>query len=150
MMSRTQKVRRNISAVATITAVAALAATIFAPAGFGRGLSSAALWEEGPVIKYVPAVVNPGQDLYCAVALEAQPESADPLGADVVAAEGAPKNVTIYSDPPGAVSYSGTVTGSNVVIPAHVAADAAPGVVTIFIQTDNSSPATATTTVTGR
>lgn len=137
MMSRTPKVRRNTNALAAFGAIAALSATIFAPAGFGRSISSAAFWDDIPVIIEVPAVVSPGQDIPCTVTFEAQPETANA------------KNVTVYSDPPGAVSYSGTVTGSSAVIPAHVSANAAPGIVTIFIQTDNSSPSTATTTVTG-
>ena len=149
MMSRTQKVRRNIHIAATVTAVTALAATIFAPAGFGRGFSTAAFWETTPVIVGVPPTTAPGQNLNCAVAFESEPKPANPAGVSAGAAASDTNNVTVYSDPPGAVSYSGTVTGSNAVIPAHVAADAAPGVVTIFIQTDGSSPASATTTVTG-
>lgn len=151
MMFRTQKIRKNFTVIATVTAAAALTATIFAPAGFGSH-PRIALWETQPVIFAIPSSTSPGQDLNCAVAFaeETQPEPARPSDAAFKAATSGGKHVTVYSDPVGVVSYSGTVSGSSAVLPAHVSADAAPGPVTVFIETDGSSTVSATTTVTSR
>jgi hypothetical protein len=149
MMFRTLKTRKNVAILSTLTAVLALSATIFAPAGFGSR-PRIALWDDQPIILAVPPTVAPGETLNCAVDFEdATTDPVDPntLRTATKAATSESKNVTVYSDPPGVVSYSGTVDGSSAVIPAAVAHDATPGPVTVYVETDGSTAVSATTTV---
>jgi hypothetical protein len=130
------------TAITTIT----LAATIFAPAGFGSGLREVGLWNDEPIVLAVPPIVAPGDTLDCAIQFEekmAEPEEPVELG---TAANDA-KHVTVYSDPPGVIYYSGTVTGSSAVISANVSPAAEPGPVTVYVQSGTSDPISTSTTV---
>lgn len=61
---------------------------------------------------------------------------------------GGPSDITISSDPAGAVSYSGTVSGSSSTVNATTDPNLAPNTpVTVYLQTDGSTVVNTYTTV---
>jgi len=58
----------------------------------------------------------------------------EPLACDVQLT-GGPSYINIYSDPPGAVSYSGTVTSAAATVAAATSSQAS-GTVTVYLETD--------------
>ena len=152
MLLRNQNRRKAISAVAAMTAAIAATAAICAPASFGSSRLRAAFWESDPIIFAVPTTVTPDSTVNCGVAFADNPTPSDPAAlkhANNNSAASDTKHVTVYSNPPGVISYSGTVTGSSAMIPVTVSPTAAPGPVTVYIQTEGSEPISATTTVVG-
>lgn len=152
MLFRNQNSRKNLCVIAALTAAIAVTATtaICAPASFGSSRLRATFWETDPIIFAVPTTVTPDSQMNCGVEFSVAPTLADPAALKSSPARAAvsdTKHVTIYSDPPGVVSYSGTVTGSSATISATVSATAAPGPVTVYIETDGSAPISASTTV---
>ncbi|MBC8104602.1 MAG: hypothetical protein H7Z41_18660 [Cytophagales bacterium] len=116
--------------IAAASASLVIAATVFAPAGFGSDRARPRKWQSRPIIVRMDPSVEAGSQALCAITFDGQPEG-----------------VTVYSDPPGAVSYSGPVSGTETVIPVTVSPDAEPGTVEVFAETDGSSTASTTTTV---
>ncbi|MES2459436.1 MAG: hypothetical protein V4671_02545, partial [Armatimonadota bacterium] len=109
-----------------------------------------ALWDDDPVVLAVPPTVGPGENLDCIIEFsEHGPETAEPETAVLSAASVDSRNVTVYSDPPGVISYSGTITGSSAVIPASVSSSATPGPVTVYVQSGDSDPISSHTMVVG-
>ena len=51
---------------------------------------------------------------------------------------GGPANITVYSDPPGVVSYQGTVSEADGVVTLSTDPAAEPGPVTVYLTTDGS------------
>ena len=148
MLLRNQNRRKAISVVAAMTAAIAATATICAPASFGSSRLRAAFWDTDPIIFAVPTTVTPGSEVNCSVAFS-DTETPTPVGMKSApkAATSETKNVTIYSDPPGVIAYSGTVTGSSATVSATVSPAAALGPVTVYVQTDGSDPISTSTTV---
>ena len=50
-----------------------------------------------------------------------------------------PAPVTIYSDPPGAVTYSGDVNSSSATVFAETSSDAPSGPIAVYVETDGAS-----------
>jgi len=88
------------------------------------GSSRRGLYEYQPVLLQVPGTITPGQPAACTVELT-----------------GAPATITIYSDPPGVVSYQGTVSSTTETVQAATDANAAAGSVTVYVKTDGSQVA---------
>jgi hypothetical protein len=55
-----------------------------------------------------------------------------------VAVSGVPSSIHIYSDPPGVVSYSGTISGTTATVPVQTNPDATSGDVTVYLSTGGS------------
>lgn len=61
--------------------------------------------------------------------------------------EGSPENITIRSNPPGAVSYSGLMTSSTGTVYATTASTISVASVTLYLETDGATTVSATVAV---
>ena len=69
--------------------------------------------------------------------VEAGAVAGDPLLCDVQL-DGGPAHITITSDPPGAVSFSGTLASGHEVVTAQTSPNAPSGPVVVTVQTDGA------------
>jgi hypothetical protein len=84
----------------------------------------------------VPIIISTGRDSFTA---------GDPLPCNVEVSA-VPANITITSDPPGVVYYSGTLTSTTDTVIATTNSTATPGPVTVYLQVQGSSAAASDTT----
>lgn len=87
------------------------------------------------VERFRPVMVDPDRHLIAGQSLACRVETT-----------GGPEDVTIYSDPLGAVSYQGRIQGSTATVSAQTATTVPNGPVTIYFTTDGSTTVSATTT----
>ncbi len=102
---------------------------LFGTAGSSSGTARYGLYEFEPIFLQVAGTITLGQPAACTVELT-----------------GAPATITIYSDPPGVVSYQGTVSSATQTVQAATNANAAAGSVTVYVKTDGTQIVMSSTT----
>ena len=107
--------RRPLRFRAAPLALLALTALVFSPH------LAHSLTEFQPIDIATEGELVPGEPLDCRIELQ-----------------GGPATVTVYSDPPGAVSFSGTVTQATSVVQATTSEDIS-GPVTLYLVTDGAT-----------
>lgn len=105
----------------SIAAAAAMTFVISVGLGTAGSVPAQGVGIYHPIEIYAPSTFSSGESITCDVTLT-----------------GAPAAITIYSDPPGAVSYQGTVSSANSTVLAATDANTPEGPVTIFLKTDGT------------
>lgn len=108
-----------------------IAAAIFVVSSVGAATGASVVRGLGfhePIIITGPKTFAPGDPLPCNVTLD-----------------GGPEQITIYSDPPGAVSFTGALNGATGTVQASTSASTTPGTVTVYLITDGATVVSTTT-----